>query len=215
MTALILRKSPIFHAKPDGPARIAPGRTRHGTHLASPPPAATTPPAIPRGTRVRRSADGPRRAACPGPAATRLGPQRPSVPRAEPSFSLRRQTQGSRSRRPGIGDIRTFFKLGRTAQPTSWRTAHPVPVSPRCYRWWASEVEAFADGLRRRPDQSAVEVPKTCTSRFRRIVNGGAADTNPLGRIFPSPRGKHWRASNYGRQIPVISAAARLLAGVR
>jgi hypothetical protein len=32
----------------------------------------------------------------------------------------------------------------------------PVPVSPRCYRWWASEVEAFADGLRRkRPDQSA------------------------------------------------------------
>jgi integrase len=28
-----------------------------------------------------------------------------------------------------------------------------------------------------------------------------AAATNPLGLIFPSPTGKHWRTSNYGRQI--------------
>ena len=59
----------------------------------------------------------------------------------------------------GIGDIRRLFKLGRTA---AYELTHrpgfpePVPISPRCYRWWASEVDAFADGLRRkRPDQSA------------------------------------------------------------
>ena len=58
-----------------------------------------------------------------------------------------------------IGDIRALFKLGRTA---AYELTHrpdfpePVPVSPRCYRWWASEVDSFADGLRRkRPDQSA------------------------------------------------------------
>jgi predicted DNA-binding transcriptional regulator AlpA len=61
----------------------------------------------------------------------------------------------------GIGDIRALFKLGRTA---AYELTHrpdfpePVPISPRCYRWWASEVEAFADSLRpKRPDQSAGE----------------------------------------------------------
>jgi hypothetical protein len=48
-----IRRSPIFHAKPDGPARLTPGRTRHGIHPASPPPAATAPPARPRRTRLR------------------------------------------------------------------------------------------------------------------------------------------------------------------
>jgi predicted DNA-binding transcriptional regulator AlpA len=50
-----------------------------------------------------------------------------------------------------IGDIREFFKLGRTA---AYELTHrpefpdPVPVSPRCYRWWASEVCEFAVTLR-------------------------------------------------------------------
>ncbi len=57
-----------------------------------------------------------------------------------------------------IGDIRSLFKLGRTA---AYELTHrpdfpePVPISPRCYRWWASEVEAFAATLRRnRSEQS-------------------------------------------------------------
>jgi predicted DNA-binding transcriptional regulator AlpA len=58
-----------------------------------------------------------------------------------------------------IGDIRTLFKLGRTAAyELTHRPDFPelVPILSRCYRWWASEVEAFADSLRRnRPDQSA------------------------------------------------------------
>lgn len=51
-----------------------------------------------------------------------------------------------------ITDIRTLFKLGRTA---AYELTHrpgfpdPVPISPRCYRWWASEVDAFAATLRR------------------------------------------------------------------
>ena len=58
-----------------------------------------------------------------------------------------------------IGDIRELFKLGRTA---AYELTHrpefpePVPISSRCYRWWASEVDAFAESLRcKHPDQSA------------------------------------------------------------
>jgi predicted DNA-binding transcriptional regulator AlpA len=51
-----------------------------------------------------------------------------------------------------ISDIRTLFKLGRTA---AYELTHrsgfpePVQVSRRCLRWWASEVNAYADTLQR------------------------------------------------------------------
>jgi predicted DNA-binding transcriptional regulator AlpA len=51
-----------------------------------------------------------------------------------------------------ITDIRSFFKLGRTAAyDLTHRSDFPAPVvvSPRCYRWWASEVTAFATSRRR------------------------------------------------------------------
>jgi predicted DNA-binding transcriptional regulator AlpA len=50
-----------------------------------------------------------------------------------------------------IREIRRLFGLGRTA---AYELTHrpgfpaPVPLSPRCYRWWASEVTAFAITLR-------------------------------------------------------------------
>jgi predicted DNA-binding transcriptional regulator AlpA len=53
-----------------------------------------------------------------------------------------------------IAEIRAIFKLGRTAAyELTHRPDFPavVRVSPRCYRWWASEVETFAEGLRSRP----------------------------------------------------------------
>jgi predicted DNA-binding transcriptional regulator AlpA len=53
-----------------------------------------------------------------------------------------------------IADIRTIFKLGRTAAyQLTHRPDFPavVRVSPRCYRWWASEVETFAAGLSAEP----------------------------------------------------------------
>jgi predicted DNA-binding transcriptional regulator AlpA len=58
-----------------------------------------------------------------------------------------------------IEDIRELFKLGRTA---AYELTHrpdfpePVPISPRCYRWWASEVDAFADSLRRKRSEQSV-----------------------------------------------------------
>jgi predicted DNA-binding transcriptional regulator AlpA len=51
-----------------------------------------------------------------------------------------------------IGDIRTLFKLGRTAAYELTRRPGfpaPVQVSRRCLRWWASEVDAYADALQR------------------------------------------------------------------
>ena len=54
----------------------------------------------------------------------------------------------------GIAEIRRIFRLGRTA---AYELTHrpgfpdPIPISPRCYRWWASEVAGFAAALRREP----------------------------------------------------------------
>jgi predicted DNA-binding transcriptional regulator AlpA len=51
-----------------------------------------------------------------------------------------------------IADIRRLFKLGRTAAyELTHRPGFPdhVEISPRCYRWWASDVYEFAATLRR------------------------------------------------------------------
>lgn len=58
----------------------------------------------------------------------------------------------------GISDIRRIFKLGRTAAyDLTHRPDFPeaVMLSARCYRWWASEVDAFADTLRSKPTEGA------------------------------------------------------------
>ena len=53
-----------------------------------------------------------------------------------------------------IKEIREIFGLGRTA---AYELTHrpgfpaPVPISRRCYRWWAKEVTAFAAELRAQP----------------------------------------------------------------
>ncbi len=82
-------------------------------------------------------------------------PPDPAIPGPETAG----QAQWSSDRLISIEEIRTLFKLGRTA---AYELTHrqefpePVPISSRCYRWWASEVDAFAASLRRkRPDWSA------------------------------------------------------------
>lgn len=55
-----------------------------------------------------------------------------------------------------VADIRAIFKLGRTAAYDLTRRPgfpDPVRVSPRCYRWLASEVAAFAATLPRERSQ--------------------------------------------------------------
>ena len=62
------------------------------------------------------------------------------------------QARWTSDRLLSIGDIRKIFRLGRTA---AYELTHrpefpePVRVSSRCYRWWASEVDAFTAVLRR------------------------------------------------------------------
>lgn len=74
------------------------------------------------------------------------------------------QARWTRDALISIADIRKRFKLGRTA---AYELTHrpgfpdPVPISPRCYRWWDSEVDAFAASLRReQASQSAADSPR-------------------------------------------------------
>jgi integrase len=38
-------------------------------------------------------------------------------------------------------------------------------------------------------------------ARISQARDGQASGTNPLGLIFPSPRGRHWRSSNFDRRV--------------
>ena len=74
-----------------------------------------------------------------------------------------------------ISDIRILFKLGRTAAyELTHRSGFPAPVqvSRRCLRWWASEVDAYADTLQR----------EGARSRARRASTGGVDNQVPLPR---------------------------------
>lgn len=68
-----------------------------------------------------------------------------------------RQGRRDTDRLISISDIRSLFKLGRTAAyELTHRSEFPAPVqvSRRCLRWWASEVNAYADTLQREGAQS-------------------------------------------------------------
>ena len=78
-----------------------------------------------------------------------------------------------------ISDIRTLFKLGRTAAyDLTHRPEFPAPVqvSGRCLRWWASEVSAYADALqskgaqRRTRPTNARPMGEPAASAARRIT---------------------------------------------
>ena len=76
------------------------------------------------------------------------------------------QTRWTTDRLISIGDIRNLFKLGRTA---AYELTHrpefpePVPVSSRCYRWWASEVDAYAATLRLKRSQQSADATQRAT----------------------------------------------------
>jgi predicted DNA-binding transcriptional regulator AlpA len=63
-----------------------------------------------------------------------------------------RGTERMSDRLISVADIRVLFGLGRTAAyELTYRPGFPEPVviSSRCHRWWASEVMAFANAIRR------------------------------------------------------------------
>ena len=75
-----------------------------------------------------------------------------------------------------ISDIRMLFKLGRTAAyQLTRRPGFPAPVqlSRRCLRWWASEIDAYAETPRR----------NTASPRIRAV---------PERRPRPGARSRYW-----------------------
>ena len=76
------------------------------------------------------------------------------------------QNRWTTDRLISIGDIRDLFKLGRTA---AYELTHrpefpaPVPVSSRCYRWWASEVDAYTAALRLKRSQQPADTTQRAT----------------------------------------------------
>jgi len=65
-----------------------------------------------------------------------------------------------------VSDIRMLFKLGRTAAyQLTRRPGFPAPVqlSRRCLRWWASEIDAYAETLQREGAQR--RTPRTTTTQ--------------------------------------------------
>jgi len=89
------------------------------------------------------------------------GTHGPGEPRAEV------QTRWATDTLISIRDIRELFGLGRTAAyELTHRPGFPEPVklTPRCYRWWASEVIAFTTDVR----------PRTAPSRRSREAGRAA-----------------------------------------
>ena len=79
------------------------------------------------------------------------GKDRPAGPHGTLEPTAAPHAWPSADRLIGIREIRQIFGLGRTsAYDLTHRPGFPAPVpfSPRCYRWWASEVAAFAAALR-------------------------------------------------------------------
>lgn len=80
-----------------------------------------------------------------------------------------------------IGDIRALFKLGRTAAyDLTHRPGFPAPVqvSRRCYRWWASEVDAYVVTLQRETTQR-----RTRRTMTRHVAESTAAPRRITGTV--------------------------------
>ena len=112
-----------------------------------------------------------------------------SLPTVEAMTLPDRDPEAVRHGRPGtgrlisIGDIRALFKLGRTAAYELTHRAEfpaPVQVSRRCLRWWASEVDAYADALQR---EAAERRTRQTTAR-----PAGGPTASAAGRITGTVR---------------------------
>jgi predicted DNA-binding transcriptional regulator AlpA len=87
-----------------------------------------------------------------------------------------------------ITDIRRIFRLGRTAAYELTRRPgfpDPVRVSARCYRWWASEVDAFAAAL---PREHAPQAPRS--AKGPRLPDPASPRRQITGRVRAARTGK-------------------------
>jgi predicted DNA-binding transcriptional regulator AlpA len=87
-----------------------------------------------------------------------------------------------------LAEIRRIFRLGRTAAyELTHRPDFPAPValSPRCYRWWASEVIAYTETLR----HGSTGRSKKEWSRPSTPAPGSEASHRIVGTIRPARGG--------------------------
>lgn len=80
-----------------------------------------------------------------------------------------------------ISDIRALFRLGRTAAyQLTLRPGFPAPVrlSPRCLRWWDTEVRAYAAAL-----QHEGAPPRTRRTTTRPASSPGAQPRRITGTV--------------------------------
>jgi predicted DNA-binding transcriptional regulator AlpA len=103
-----------------------------------------------------------------------------------------------------IRDIRELFSLGRTAAyELTHRPGFPEPVklSPRCYRWWTSEVLAFtltcASGIRH-PAEAARPGGQRIGRRHRTIRRRCVSP----GRCASPAAGRHRDTASCSRRMP-------------
>ncbi len=105
-----------------------------------------------------------------------------------PELGTDGQARWTNDRLISIGDIRDLFKLGRTA---AYELTHrpdfpePVPISPRCYRWWASEVEAFAATLQRKRSEQPLRGSDTRRATKPHASPPAAPPRRITGKIRP------------------------------
>jgi len=82
-----------------------------------------------------------------------------------------------------IRDIRELFAIGRTAAyELTHRPGFPEPIklSPRCYRWWANEVTAFAASMRH--DSAPKPISNAHRSAGKRMQAEGMSPLRITGR---------------------------------
>jgi predicted DNA-binding transcriptional regulator AlpA len=84
-----------------------------------------------------------------------------------------------------IREIREFFGLGRTAAyELTHRHGFPAPIiiSPRCYRWWASEVKSYVASIQRDGAHPRQHV-RAQTVRGRRASHPSTSQRRISGRV--------------------------------
>jgi predicted DNA-binding transcriptional regulator AlpA len=144
-------------------------------------------------------------------AASYLLPTAGGMTFADPEASSGGESGDARPGRPGadrlisIGDIRVLFKLGRAAAyELTRRPGFPAPVrvSARCLRWWASEVDAYADALQREGAARGIRR----TRRHQPAQQKRSLSPGTPGRTVPTQRARRdfvrarWWQRQTGRQ---------------
>ena len=110
--------------------------------------------------------------------------------------------QHRRLQRPALGRAdRPHHPAGRPGRPRHHRRPQGRRGRRAPVRRGAEEPQAPQDDLPAPHARRATRSPSGSPPGSRQARAEQEAGTNPLGLIFPSPKGKHWRSSNFSRNV--------------